>query len=183
MLDRPWDRVKDPTPIPARLSESTLVEMAEDGFATLLRDNLLPRQDRAAWRELWDLLDGDDDLADRALDVLEDFERQTSRHLAEEADDERDRARATKFLQVLSQALSRLDNDSQEGRRRDEPLAWAGRRAERFNPLGRRVIEQLVFAVDQHRAQVGEREARPEDLELWRVLGEIRFDPSRNGRP
>lgn len=33
------------------------------------------------------------------------------------------------------------------------------------------------------RAEEDGQAARPEDLDLWRVLGEIRFDPSRNGRP
>lgn len=178
MLDRPWARVKNPTPIPAVLDRAILSRLDLGAFAELLRDNLLPRRDRGAWHDLWDLLDANDDLADRALDILESFEDTTSRLVKEPATEAADRERGKKFLEIVNQAISRLSSEASERRQQSEPLQWAGRRAEKFNPLGRRVIERLVLAIDEHRSSTSADTAGPADQELWRVLGELHLDPA-----
>jgi hypothetical protein len=181
LLERPWDRVKTPTAIPASLTAETLEGLPAEEFARLLRDHLVPREatgpGRQRWQEMWNLLSRDDDLAERAFDVLEEFLDQVEEALEDKSLDEHQRKRAQKFARFCDDAWKRLQIDD------DKPLAWAGRAAAGFNPPGRKVIDQLVTAIAAHRREVqASRAGRPEDERLWRSLRAVGLDPDQKRR-
>lgn len=160
MLDQPWARVKNPTPIPAGVDAVMLEELDDIAFAELLRDNLLPRTpaERGAWERLWDVLYADDDLAERAFDTLEVFLDQINALKADPAADEISLKRAKKFEQHVESAWARLQSS--------EKLPTAVK------------VRRLVFAITKHRAltrQHGETTER--DEELWRALERLGLDP------
>lgn len=179
-LDQPWSRVKDPVPIPAPTTPETLHELSEQDLARLLRDHLVPRQptgvERSRWESLWRVLSVDDDLAERAFDVLEDFLSDVEQALQDEGLDEHTRKRMEKFRRFCDDAWQRLRLHH------TRPLSWAGRAGAGFNPAGRAVISQLIDAIAQHRALLqDEPGVRDTDLELWQVLQRVGLDPDRPG--
>jgi len=183
LLDTPWARVKHPTPLPADFSAADFMELSDVEFAQLLRDNLAPRQPigavREAWGKFWVTLGSSEpELADRVFDVLEEFFEQTEEALGGGQLDDAQTKRARKFLRFCEEAWNRLEVIV------DQPLGWAGRAANGFNPKGRLVIAQLVDAITTHRdsvARVGDTESANEAL--WAVLRKVRLDPalSRTG--
>jgi len=183
LLDTPWARVKHPTPLPADFSAADFMELSDVEFAQLLRDNLAPRQPigavREAWGKFWVTLGSSEpELADRVFDVLEEFFEQTEEALGGGRLDDAQTKRARKFLRFCEEAWNRLEVIV------DQPLGWAGRAANGFNPKGRLVIAQLVDAITTHRdsvARVGDTESANEAL--WAVLRKVRLDPamSRTG--
>lgn len=163
MLNAPWARVKNPTPIPEGVDVVMLEEMDDKAFAELLRDNLLPRtpETRASWERLWDVLYDDDDLADRAGEVLDDFSDATENFLREDPGPDPTAAkRARKFLLLIEDAGARLSLD-----RAALPSHVAVRR--------------LVYAITRHRALTRQRgEVTDLDEQLWRTLSRLGLDPT-----
>ncbi len=178
LLDTPWARVKHPTPLPADFSAADFMELGDVEFAQLLRDNLAPRQPTGAVREAWGkfwvtLGSSEPELADRVFDVLEEFFEQTEEALGGGQLDDAQTKRARKFLRFCEEAWNRLEVIV------DQPLGWAGRAANGFNPKGRLVIAELVDAITTHRdsvARVGHTESANEAL--WAVLRKVRLDPA-----
>lgn len=173
MLERPWARVKTAAELPQPLTGETLAVLPDEDFATLLRDHLLPRDTsvvgRAQWDRLWVLLAGDDALAERAYDVLEAFMDAIERARADGSQDERDLARMEKYGRTCAAAWNRLES-------LDRPLGWAGRRARAFNQQARRVIDELVQAIAEHRREVGP-DGTAVDEQLWDTLQAVGLDP------
>lgn len=180
-LDQPWSRVKEPVPIPVPTTAPTLQELSEQDLARLLRDHLVPRQttgvERTKWESLWRVLSADDDLAERAFDVLEDFLTDVEQALQADGLDEHTRKRMEKFRRFCDDAWQRLRLHH------SRPLSWAGRAGAGFNPAGRVVISRLVDAIARHRALVQDLpDVRDADLELWQVLKHIGLDPDQASR-
>lgn len=177
LIERPWERVKDPTRIPPALSVEMLSAMPAGDFAQLIRDHLLPRQprgeERERWERLWTLLGTSDELGERAFDVLDEFLDAVEHALEAGALDEQAQRRAQKFSGSCRDAWKRLDVD--QGR----PLGWAGQlTAAKFNPAARRVIDRLVTAIDAHRREVLRvGSGGGEDDILWQVLQQLNLDP------
>lgn len=179
-LDRPWARVAEIELIPSPLNGRALRELGGSQFAGLIRDHLVPRQPaaeaRRQWEQLWDLLAGDDELAERALDVLEQFLDTTEAALHGELDEHQTR-RASKFLRFCDDAWNRLDRGDDV-----RPLGWAGKAGRGFNPAAAKVIARIVDAIDTHRDAVGEHGSSA-DKQLWAVLREVDLDPRRSRAP
>jgi len=176
LLERPWDRVKSPVTIPEPLNADQIGQMAAVDFAVLLRDHLVPREPagggRRQWERLWDLLAADDRLADRAFDVLDEFLDAAEAALESGELDSHQQSRARKFTRFCEDGWKRLQVDS------DRPLGWAGRAAANFSPPARKVLQQLVDAIDTHRREVtagGVPSA--EDRQLWSALRAVDLDP------
>lgn len=179
-VDQPWSRVRDPVPIPVPTDARTLLDLDEQDLARVLRDHLVPRQptgaERARWESLWRVLSADDDLAERAFDVLEEFLGDVDQALQREDLDEHTRKRMDKFRRFCDDAWQRLQLHH------DRPLGWAGRAGAGFNPAGRAVIAQLVQAVANHRSCVqAQPDVRDADVQLWQVLSAVGLDPDRQG--
>lgn len=176
LIDTPWARVKDITPLPVTLTSAALMALDDLTFAEVLRDHLMPRQaggpHREAWGKLWSVLGSDLVLANRVFDVLEEFLEQTDLALEEGELDDAQRKRANKFQRLCNEAWNRLEAVI------DQPLGWAGRAAAGFNPPARKVIAQLVDAIATHRHTVTS-EGPPEavDEALWAVLSTVHLDP------
>lgn len=162
MLEQPWARVKNPTPIPAAVDAARLHELDDIAFAELLRDNLLPRTPavRGEWQRLWDVLFDDDDLANRAFDVLESFLGQITALRSSPDIDEVALKRSKKFELHVEAAWSRLQNTD----RLPAPT----------------VVRRLVFAITKHRALTRQHdEVTDHDEELWRTLSRLGLDPEQ----
>lgn len=162
VLEQPWARVKNPTPIPDNVDVVMLEAMGDEEFAVLLRDNLIPRtpEIRAAWDRLWDVLYDDDDLADRACDVLDDF-ADAARAFLQQGPDEAPMARAKKFLVNVEFSLSRLAVE------------------DRVKLPTQVALRRLVYAITRHRALIKERGEPTEiDEQLWRALSRVGLDPA-----
>ena len=168
---RPWARVKVAAAIPSPLTADVLAAMDDETFARMVRDNLLPRDDRAAWGRLWAVLSGSGRLADRAGEVLDRLLDVSEDALQAGALDEREQVRARKFVRVCEEAADRITVDE------DDPLAWAGSSVVAFNPPARKVIAQLVDAIAAHRRLVGDQSSAA-DRRLWRVLRQTGLDPN-----
>ena len=178
LINQPWSRVRTPVSIPQNLgSANELHAMTDEHFAELIRSNLMPREDqpggRQRWTQLWALLLADGDLAERTFDALEDFLDATEAALEAGLDEAEDR-RARKFQQACGQAWKRLQRVDD-----DRPLAWAGKAADGFNPVGRKVVAKLVSAIAQHRSAAirSGRSITDDDRYLWGVLEAVQLDP------
>jgi hypothetical protein len=180
LIEQPWSRVKNPVAIPPALDPAGLAALPDEEFARLVRDHLVPRQpageERRLWERLWGLLGRDERLADRTFDVLEDFLDGVEAVLDSGQLDEHQQARAEKFRRFCDDAWKRLQVDD------DKPLGWAGRAAAGFNPPARRVIEQLVDAIAEHRRTVATAATTPKDKRLWQVLADVGLDPEGSRR-
>jgi hypothetical protein len=173
--ERPWVRVKTPNKVPCPVDDVVLNDLGDTEFAALLRDQLVPRQpqgpERDRWEQLWALLVENDSLADRAYDVLEEFLEAIEHAKGNSGLEARERERVEKYERFVHDAWNRLETV-------DRPLGWAGRGAMAFNSPARKVIDQLVTAIADHRRTV--RSSRPADNadeHLWAVLRRIRLDP------
>lgn len=183
-VEQPWARVKSPPAIPG---EDTLTEvlagMSDAELVELVRAHLLPRENevggRQRWVALWESIAADDELSDRTFDALEGLLDTTEEALAGGRLDDAAAARAQKFRRACSDAWKRVQNVDDGA-----PLAWAGRAAAGFNPVARKVIAQLVDAVDQHRQSVLAADQVPaeQDRRLWSVLADVGLDPQRSRR-
>lgn len=171
---QPWRRQQDPEPIPVVLDVDVLLELDDEVFLRVIRDNLLPRQDRDAWQRLWSRLTGFDELADRTFDALEVLIGDCEHDLASGLLDEKGTSRATKYLEQATIAWRRLEDDT-GGKR----LQWAGRAGTGFPPGAQKVIGALVQAIDEHRSrrQVDPGGGDEIDRQLWAVLRRIDLDP------
>lgn len=181
LIERPWTRVKDPVPIPAGDLKAALATMDDLSLAELIRSHLVPRDTepsgRTRWHQLWTEIDQDTALADRTFDVLEQFLDASEAATADSELDTAQRQRAQKFHRFCNDAWHRLQGSLDE----DEPLSWAGRAAAGFNRPARKVIEQLVQAIDEHRSTARKLAAQPTaaDRRLWQVLRQVGLDPDR----
>jgi hypothetical protein len=175
-MDQPWARTKVPTDIPAPLDDQTLAQQEDDQFAALIRDNLIPRtpdgQARQRWAELWELLSEEDDLAERTFDVLEEFLQSIDSAIGQGSLDEHQLKRAKKFRRLCEDGWHRLQRED------DGPLGWAGKAGAGFNPAARKVIDELVTSIAEHRSVISGQE-RAEDRRLWAVLAKVGLDPDR----
>lgn len=170
MLDKPWQRVRSPVPIPEL--DADLRSWNEDSFADLLRSNLLPRdvtpEGRRRHDAFWGKLRRDPDLTEWAMDVLEDMGAATDDALNDGSLDAAEAKRAQKFAGQCEDALNRLDRPQRTH------LDWAGN-AGNFQPAARRVIATLVEAIDQHRDSTEQPTAA--DRRLWATLRRVNLDP------
>lgn len=164
MLERPWARIPDPTPIPEDVDAELLDEMDDQAFAELLRDNLLPRVtevQRRDWERLWEVLREDEDLTERAFDVLEDFldALQDLRHSGRA--DEAELKRGRKFESAVKSGWGRLE--------RTEAMTAEKR------------VRRLIGAITRHREKtLGQGwEPTSADRDLWKMLGRLGVDPER----
>lgn len=172
----PWARVKHRITLPDPLTVKTIAGLDPGPFGQLVRDHLLPSAtsgpEHDAWSKLWALLRRDDDLADRTFDVLEQMLDVTNEAIAAGSLDEQASARARKFVLALQRAWSRIEIT------RDEPLAWAGRDAAAFNGAAKRVLDQLVTAIAEHRrSTIAATAPADRDRRLWDVLQSVRLEP------
>lgn len=175
IIDRPWTRVRTPVPIPDPITIEAIAGLPPADFANLLRSNFVPRADlpdgRRRWEQLWQILKRDDGLAERTLDMLEDFLDTTKAALAAGGLDEAEAVRATKFTARCDEAWQRVDKPL------DQPLAWAGS-AGNFQPKAQRVIAKLVAAIARHRSETTRTgDDRAADTALWDVLRDVGLDP------
>jgi len=180
LIDTPWARVKHPTPIPADLRGADLMELDDQEFAQLIRDQLMPRQpagpEREAWGQLWTTFgNSEPELADRVFDVLEEFLEQTEEALSAGHLDDAQSKRARKFARFCEESWNRLEVTVHQ------PLGWAGRAASGFNRESRIVIGHLVEAIVTHRetreTTTQEGSIAAVDEALWAVLRTVELDP------
>lgn len=173
--DPPWQRIREIAEIPSPVTVSALRDLDDEHFARLIRDHAIPRsqdtQERQRWDSLWRTLAGDDTLADRAFDELEDYLDTVDAALADGGLDVHQLKRARKFRENCAAAWKRLEG-SGEGR----PLQWAGKAGRGFTPVGERVINTLVQAIAQHRRD--DVIADDVDERLWSVLRTVGLDPA-----
>lgn len=169
-LSQPWLPVHDAAPIPPTAEDLRLLDA--EGFAAVVAANLVARQDVPGWNRLWKILATDDDLRERAYDLLERLLSVTDEALANRTVDAKNFSRARKLRDHLDRAWKRLDSDPA-----DAPLAWAGTAASGFNAPSKRVIAQLVDAIAQHRT--ANEEPDDTDRQLYAVLHRVGLDPSR----
>ena len=164
----PWRRISNPVDLPAFSGAADLRVLDAEVFECILRDHLIPRSSErkynAHWRNFWNVLAFDDELADRATAILEDFVDQAKAALDAGELDDKQQGRARKFIDKSVMALDRIDKAE------DAPLAWIGERASQFNPRSREVIEKLVQAIAEHRKTL-------DNEKLWRVLRRVGLDP------
>nr|WP_218680286.1 hypothetical protein [Rhodococcus qingshengii] len=164
----PWRRISNPVDLPAFSGAADLRVLDAEVFECILRDHLIPRSSErkynAHWRNFWNVLAFDDELADRATAILEDFVDQAKAALDAGELDDKQQGRARKFIDKSVMALDRIDKAE------DAPLAWIGERAAQFNPRSREVIEKLVQAIAEHRKTL-------DNEKLWRVLRRVGLDP------
>lgn len=176
LIDQPWSRISNPTPIPSDMNDEVIWMLDDLSFAELIRSQLVPQDQTLAgrnrWSNFWGILRFDSDLADRTYNVLEDFIDDTEASLQDGGLDDGAHKRARKFLLLCDSAWKRIDRGRDRGR---QPLSWAGR-AGAFEPKAQMVIATLVAAIARHRTAVGNT-AGDEDRQLWRALADVNLDP------
>lgn len=164
-LEAPWMRPKkdDVALISEHTTTRWLHSLNDVDLARTLRDNLIPRHDtpRHRWHKFWDLVAMDPAMSDRVFQILETFADQAE---SAEPRDEAEGRRLRKFATYVDGALDRFEE------REEAPLAWLGPKASRYNPEARKVIEQLINAIDDHRRN-------RDDEALYEVLRDLGFDP------
>ena len=176
-VESPWARVRNPTPIPEPIDPDQIRQLPDQQLQLLVRDNLLPRESdvdgRARWVALWAVLTDDCELTELAFDALEDLMDVTEEAIENDVLDDAAGKRARKFLRSCEEAWARLQVDEQR------PLSWTGRRATTWDPLSRRLLEQLVLAIAGHRHQLtGHGDTYQVDERLWAVLTDVGLDPA-----
>lgn len=173
----PWRRVVTPETIPDPLTAAAVDGLDGEAFSRLIRDHLVPRTqiptERANWERLWLLLGNDDDLAERALDVLERYLDQVEHALRDGQLSDQEAKRARKFREFCDASWNRI-----EGTTAQRPLSWAGRAGRGFTPVAERIIATLVDAIDQHRSAAGSAPASSADETLWASLADVGLDPA-----
>lgn len=167
IMIEPWRRAKgaELAELPPAPTTDWIMAQSQRDLARVLRDNLVCRNDYPPkqWRRFWDLIGLDEHLTDRATAILTDFQR-----LADEVDpdslEDLQARRLRKFRIQVADGLTRL------ARAETAPLSWAGTRAERFNEPARKVIDELITAIDNHRDD-------RDDEALYAVLKSLDLDP------
>jgi hypothetical protein len=175
---QPWQRVKDPRPLPTASKPALLAghlrDLDDEALGRLIRDHLVPldseRGYRVRWNSLWATLGFDPVLRNRATTIINGFLDLAESALAADDQDANQSKRTGKFFDRCEGALDRILN------RADEPLAWAGAAAASFNPAARIVIDKLISAIDQHRRD-GDSET------LWATLDHIKTEDLGTSAP
>lgn len=166
MTTEPWRRVA-PITIPTEPSIAEALDLAsDDDVIALAHANLLPRDpaQRRTWGKLWATIAADEKLTNLVGDALEGWLDQAEAAEGSETDP-KTLKRIAKFQQTAGEALDRLD----------QPLAWAGPVARRYNRPSRRTLDDLVTAIATHRDNTAT--PRATDRDLWSVLAELHLDP------
>ncbi len=167
----PWMRVKDPTPLPKDPSPTKLANSLRDCddevLGRLIRDHLVPLSDETAyrrgWNAFWRALGFDPVLRARADTILDGFLDVAEAALDAGGQDAAQVKRTEAFFERCENALDRIL------KREDEPLAWAGAAAVRYNPVSRKVIDQLATAIAQHRRDL-------DNAVLWSTFDDVLRD-------
>lgn len=180
MVERPWERVKDPVQLPDLVEHEQVLALSDEEIAGIILSHLLPRSEdsayRARWDRMWALVAANDVLAHRFLDVLEDFIAVTERAV-ESGLEPAQRKRALRYLKLWDDRWKALDGEA------DEPLKWAGPAVRKLPRPARRVLEKFVDAIDEHRGEVEESGVvRGEDERLWSVLESTGLEPRASRR-
>lgn len=166
MNTEPWRRVA-PIAIPTQPSIAGALDTTSDeDVVALVHANLLPRDpaQRGAWAKLWATIAADENLTNLVSEALDSWLDQADD--AEDTEtDPKTLKRIAKFRQTAESALDRLD----------QPLAWAGPVARRYNRPARRTLDDLVTAITGHRDNTAI--TRATDQDLWAVLAELHLDP------
>lgn len=159
-LEQPWARVKQPTVLPPNVDRDLVAGLQDDQLAELLRDHLVPSgragPERAAWDRFWAVFAADDDLAEWAFEVLEDFLDQVEDALKAVGDEDLQRKRMAKFQLNTENAIARLDK---------EPGMHGARGAGRGRPgAPRAAVTDAVWAeaLRKARSEVGVEHSRRE---------------------
>lgn len=166
MNTEPWRRVA-PIAIPTEPSIADALDLAsDDDVVALVHANLLPRDpaQRGAWAKLWAIIAADEDLTTLVGDAIDGWLDQADQAEATETDP-KTLKRIAKFRQTAEAALDRLD----------QPLAWAGPIARRYNRPARHTLDALVSAITTHRANTSA--PRAADHDLWSLLDQLHLDP------
>lgn len=172
MNTEPWRRVA-PITIPTEPSIAEALDTtSDDDVVALVHANLLPRDPtyRGAWTKLWAIIAADENLTNLVGDALEDWLDQADQAESTETDP-KTLKRIAKFRKTAEAALNRLD----------QPLAWAGPVARRYNRPARRTLDDLVHEITTHRDNTAV--ARATDQDLWSVLAELDLDPDSDLDP
>lgn len=164
MPEAPWDRITQPFSIPDPCTAVPLRLLEDRDFAQLLRSHLVPRSDRALFQQLWIVVAFNDDLTERAFDILDGWMDAADDHVetAREGD------RSHKFRTFCDGAWNRLtkirEYDTRSGMNLPVPHTTAGR---------------FVVAIHGHR-QICAAAATAVDHALWAALENAR-DRSNRG--
>lgn len=150
--EQPWARIKTPPAVPKPCSALALRLLDDSNFATLLAAHLVPGQERKAHHVLWTTVAFNDDLTERAFDVME---RWTD--LCEAECERKPGGRPQKFLEFVNGAWERLlkirDLDTTDrGAPSSDPSTLTGR---------------LVVALEAH--QEASQIPTPVDTALWAI--------------
>ncbi len=164
----PWMRVKNPQAIPEDVTSQWLINLSNEEFASLLRDNLLPMEPtgpkRAAWNGYWELIQTEHRLTSRAEKVLSRFLSAVEAALETGNLPEAEHRRAVKFQVHVENSWERLAPSNLPSIRK------------RFGPNAR-VIMGLVEAIVEHREELEHTGSlRPEDEILWQVISRLRLE-------
>ena len=175
--EQPWARIRDRVPVTNDLDAAEVLALDDDRFADLVCGWLLaPPGSESAWRQLWRVLAGDDDCAERTLSLLEQLLDTTEAALAGGGLDDAAGKRARKFAVNATSAFHRVDNVPDP----DSPLGWAGRAGRGINRRGAVIIDQLVNGIAAHRAAtINAGTTTVDDEVLWKLLGRFHLDPDR----
>ena len=94
----PWRRVSNPVDLPTFSGAADLRVLDDRTFECVLRDHLIPRSAErkynAHWRNFWNVLAFDDELADRSTTILEEFVDQAKQALTSGDLDDKQQGRA-----------------------------------------------------------------------------------------
>lgn len=161
--ESPWDRIKDPVPVPEPCTAVVLRLLTDEEFALLLRSHLVPGPDRSGFQQLWIVLAFNDDLADRAFDILEEWLEVAEQHLRTGPQS----SRARKFRGFCDGAWNRLTKirqfDTKEEMEQPAPHTTAG---------------HFALAIHRHQ-QACAGAATAVDQALWAALNHARDRANR----
>ena len=166
---QPWQRVKDPHPLPAASKPALLAahlrDLDDEALGRMIRDHLVPldteRRYRMRWNTFWATLGFDPVLRKRATIIINGFLDLAEAALDTSDQDANQVKRTGRFFERCEGALDRILN------REGEPMSWAGAAAASFNPPSRIVIDELVSAIEQHRSD-------HDNEKLWATLDQIK---------
>lgn len=167
MIDntQPWLRIKNPSAVPNPCTGVGLRTMDDGAFAHLLASQLVPGEDRDGHQVLWVTLAFNDDLAERAFDVMEEWLDACEAQLADTPG-----GRPQKFAGFVQGAWDRLTliRDRDLGPKIAVP------------PDPESVTGRLLLAIETHQAATTAPTAV--DYALWAVPGNARSRRLRNDK-
>lgn len=174
---RPWERVRSPRALPPDTAPEALQELDEADYAVLLRDHVIPRaQDRVyrrQWDQFWQAVGEDDELAERALDILEGFVDQAREDLDGDELTDHQRKRAKSYSRYFQDAMDRIE-------RAENALSWAPIHVQKLPRRGQSLILDLVDAIEDH--QDATAEPTEADRDLWAILDRLHLNRPRHTR-